>query len=657
MSNLMKYCMLIFSERAMHASAVVPLQCKDLPSNDTYDISFEGSWTYYRLDKKAPFSMGSIGFSTFSDKVPKGPLYPHPLSLHVATDTVYEFGDSGANSGCETNSYTWWPDRALAIGSCQGTAVSMEVAYRSNDTYCARYNVTASEDVTLYFEGSVPSLPEGMSAKVADFGQNYLTLEEHAYTGKEGTSRFFVDRWWLLQADVDASPNVTGDSYSFTVSLSASEQRSFSFCMTEHESPVANIPPMPGYDADLVRQNIDDWLAEANPPETVAADPVASRQYYLSWYQFWFNTEHDGGNWVRPALCPSMSYYARGVWLWDTGFHVFALLAGGGGSPRSLQKAQDQIIILTTAGLKAGHIPGSLGIMAGGGTQAPGILTWAALAVFNQTGDQTFLKTAYDALSMNNDWWYVSHPSGDDTGLCMWKGTESGWDTSPRWDQGLVKAIDLNAWLHMDHKLLQRMSQLLGAPQAEQQKWAQKAVASADAIQRHLWDNDAGIFWDQLPGNNSFVKVITPATFWSLLAGVANQKQANRMTDAVLTADRLGTKFPMPVVGINEPTFSANTYWRGPVWVNVNWLSALGLDCYGKTEQARLLREGVTKVVSMNPYPREYYNTFTGAGLGAKNFMWTGAVNIIVLNELNGGTKTAASILREAVPCAATAVV
>merc|ERR1712176_482318 len=114
----------------------------------------------------------------------------------------------------------------------------------------------------------------------------------------------------------------------------------------------------------------------------------------------------------------------------------------------------------------------------------------------------------------------------------------------------------------MDHKLLHRMSQLLGAPQAEGQKWARKAVASAEAIQSQLWDGNAGVFWDRLPGSESFVEVITPATFWALLAGVANEDQAERMTQAVLTASRLGTEFPMPCVGVNETTFDANTYWR-----------------------------------------------------------------------------------------------
>merc|ERR1711906_36016 len=104
-------------------------------------------------------------------------------------------------------------------------------------------------------------------------------------------------------------------------------------------------------------------------------------------------------------------------------------------------------------------------------------------------------------------------------------------------------------------------------------------------IQRRLWDSNASVFWDRLPAasGDSFVKVVTPATFWAMLAGVATPDQAKRMADAVLTEDRLRTKFPMPCVGIKEKVFDANNYWRGPVWVNVNWLSALGMDCYGNS--------------------------------------------------------------------------
>ena len=52
----------------------------------------------------------------------------------------------------------------------------------------------------------------------------------------------------------------------------------------------------------------------------------------------------------------------------------------------------------------------------------------------------------------------------------------------------------------------------------------------------------------------------------------------------------------------------------------------------------------------MHPTPREYYNPMTGAGLGAFDFMWTGAVDIITINEQHGNTLVR-DVLHAALPC------
>lgn len=306
---------------------------------------------------------------------------------------------------------------------------------------------------------------------------------------------------------------------------------------------------------------------------------------------------------------------------------------------------------MTTAGAKLGHIPrvvGATGIETQ--TQPPGILTWATLVIYNHTQDRAFLETAYVAFSQNNDWFYRER--GTPSGLCTWGGEDSGWDNSPRWDQGDVEAVDLNAWLRIDQLLLARIAEILDRPADEKIHWLRKANASAAAIQSYLWDESSGIFWDRLPDSGTFVDVVTPATFWALLAGIGTTEQAARMLHAVLTPERLNTTFAMPVVGRSESTFDPNRYWRGPVWANVNWLSALGLECYGYRDTARFLRKSTTSVVGLNPYPREYYNPLDGHGLGAKNFMWTGAVNIVILNELDGNA-LAGSILHEGIGCPA----
>ena len=143
----------------------------------------------------------------------------------------------------------------------------------------------------------------------------------------------------------------------------------------------------------------------------------------------------------------------------------------------------------------------------------------------------------------------------------------------------------------------------------------------------------------KLPANlsDTLVKVITPATFFSLLAGVATDEQARKMVNATLNPQNLLTRYPLPVVGRSEAAFDPNNYWRGPMWVNINWLSLLGLECYGYASEALSLRKAINELVK--EVPREYYNPLDGSGLGAENFMWTGAINMIVFHELQGPSK------------------
>jgi neutral trehalase len=78
----------------------------------------------------------------------------------------------------------------------------------------------------------------------------------------------------------------------------------------------------------------------------------------------------------------------------------------------------------------------------------------------------------------------------------VWEGQDSGWDTSPRWDRGIVEAVDLNGWLHLDQLLLARMADILGQPSVAA-AWRAKAAATKAAFRTRLWDESSGVFWDR----------------------------------------------------------------------------------------------------------------------------------------------------------------
>ena len=86
---------------------------------------------------------------------------------------------------------------------------------------------------------------------------------------------------------------------------------------------------------------------------------------------------------------------------------------------------------------------------------------------------------------------------------------------------------------------------------------------------------------------------------------------------------------PPPSVSISDPAFSRNDklrgirrYWRGPTWINSAWLLWLGLVRLGYHDAADELAGRVGATVAANGL-HEYYDPFTGRGMGAPDFAWS----------------------------------
>lgn len=94
-------------------------------------------------------------------------------------------------------------------------------------------------------------------------------------------------------------------------------------------------------------------------------------------------------------------------------------------------------------------------------------------------------------------------------------------------------------------------------------------------------------------------------------------------TKASLRA-RYWTEWPLPTHAPGEATYEPRRYWRGPTWINMNWLlvPALGEELAGRT-LALVERAGF----------REYFDPGTGEGLGAEQFTWTAALALDLLER------------------------
>jgi glycogen debranching enzyme len=86
-------------------------------------------------------------------------------------------------------------------------------------------------------------------------------------------------------------------------------------------------------------------------------------------------------------------------------------------------------------------------------------------------------------------------------------------------------------------------------------------------------------------------------------------------------------------VSATDPSFSpeevvlfrAPRYWRGATWINSAWLVWLGLVRLGYRQQAEELVARLVPIVRRERL-REYYQPYTGRGMGAYEFGWSSLI-------------------------------
>jgi glycogen debranching enzyme len=100
---------------------------------------------------------------------------------------------------------------------------------------------------------------------------------------------------------------------------------------------------------------------------------------------------------------------------------------------------------------------------------------------------------------------------------------------------------------------------------------------------------------------------------------------------AHLTDERqFWTRYPVPTVAMNDPKYTPGKMWRGPTWVNVNYLLIEGLQRSGYQDLARELRRRTLDLINSHDDIYEYYDPVSGENppTAASMFGWSSAVFI-----------------------------
>jgi len=196
----------------------------------------------------------------------------------------------------------------------------------------------------------------------------------------------------------------------------------------------------------------------------------------------------------------------------------------------------------------------------------------------------------------------------------------------------LVQDVLFNALLCQANRDLAEIARLVGEDPAPCEVWAEQ---TAQAMNQKLWDEEHGIYSDFDLVTNTLIHAHTLAGFLPLFAGIPDVFRAQRMynylnSDAFCSLTE--TCYAVPSYDRHEPDFSSHCYWRGPVWINMNWLLVHGLRRYGFQEYAQRLRQSIIDLPQKHDF-YEYYDPFTGQGHGTDQFSWTAALLLDILHE------------------------
>jgi len=123
--------------------------------------------------------------------------------------------------------------------------------------------------------------------------------------------------------------------------------------------------------------------------------------------------------------------------------------------------------------------------------------------------------------------------------------------------------------------------------------------------------------------NNNLIKVDAISNYFVLFANLQNEDINNKIINKLKQYNSQSEYF-FTTVNPKDKTFEETRYWRGPVWINSNWIIYQGI--LDKDKNFSNLIKNKTLELLENKKFHEYYNFKTGECLGANNFSWSAAL-------------------------------
>lgn len=356
------------------------------------------------------------------------------------------------------------------------------------------------------------------------------------------------------------------------------------------------------------------------------------------------------GRFVKPGGFFKMFFY------WDSYFIILGLVVQG-----EWELAREIVDNLIYEVEQLGLVPNYNGTdtVCRSRSQPP-FLTAAICEVYPYVNDQTWLARAVNAATQEYYGYWLTEPHLTETGLSRYYDmgqngcvtvpdtphyraiAESSWDNTPRFgdDATQVVPVDLNCQLYRYELDLALFSEMLGR-HAEAREWKARSEARRELINRYLWDEESGFYWDYDLRSRERLHS-TPrclSSFVPLWAEVADQAQAARTLEHLSVFEY---KHGVVTCEAGWPDDTEHNYPTG--WAYSHWYVANGLRRYGYDAEATRIAVKWLRLVARKRAEigtlRERYNVvdpdepLPGRYRPQRGFGWTNGVFAALLTRV-----------------------
>lgn len=297
--------------------------------------------------------------------------------------------------------------------------------------------------------------------------------------------------------------------------------------------------------------------------------------------------------WSTPDRLPH-----RNLWLWDSVFHAI------GHRHLDSKLAENLILALFDVQQEDGFIPHMARPEDISNVTQPPVIAWGAWLVYEKSKDKSFLQTI---LKNNKAFllWCKANRRKTDKELYSWhtnpelnnRCDESGMDNSPRFDtESDLFAIDLSCYMANEARYMQKISQELGDTDNAEffGNWYETIKADINSA---LWCEEDGFYYDYDIQNDCFSNVQSVSSFLPIFSDICDSNQCQALITHLENPDEFGTAFPVPSISKKDKTFG-DDMWRGPVWINYNYMIAKGLENYGHIDLADKLKSKTISIIN-----------------------------------------------------------